>query len=103
MTIAHAVERVSRAELGFQFAQDGAKEAEQELQQLEMMYQEDEFADKTKEIVLERGRRRLERSKRSLAIETDAIANRDQLARCLARMLPSPSAYVDPQFLLDRL
>src|SRR5262245_14761199 len=37
------------------------------------------------------------------AIEADAFANRDQLMRRLARMLPSPSAYVNPQFLLDRL
>lgn len=67
-------ERINRAELSFQWSQDNAREAQQELEQLEMMYKEDEFADKTKEIVLERGKRRLERSQRSLAIETEAIA-----------------------------
>lgn len=66
-------ERVERAELGLAFGQDSVKEAEQELEQLEIMYKDDQFADKTKEIVLERGRRRLERSKKSLAIESAAI------------------------------
>lgn len=67
-------ERINRAELGFQYATDSAREAQQELEQLEMMYKEDEFADKTKEIVLERGKRRMERAKRSLEIETESIA-----------------------------
>jgi hypothetical protein len=67
-------ERIERAELGFAYSQDSVKEAEQELEQLERMYKDDQFADQTKEIVLERGRRRLERSKKSLAIETGAIA-----------------------------
>lgn len=67
-------ERIERAELSFSFSQDSVKEAEQELEQLEKMYKDDQFADQTKEIVLERGRRRLERSKKSLAIETAAIA-----------------------------
>ena len=65
-------ERLNRAELGLQMQQDGAREAGEELAQLEMMYKEDQFADKTKEIVLERGRRRLERARRSLEIETGA-------------------------------
>lgn len=67
-------ERIDRAELGFAMSQDSVKEAEQELEQLELMYKDDQFADKTKEIVLERGRRRMERSKKSLAIETASIA-----------------------------
>jgi hypothetical protein len=67
-------ERIERAELGLAFGQDSVKEAEQELEQLEIMYKDDQFADKTKEIVLERGRRRLERTKKSLAIESGAIA-----------------------------
>lgn len=67
-------ERIERADLGLAFAQDGLKEAEQELEQLEKMYKDDQFADMTKEIVLERGRRRLERSRKSLQIETAAVA-----------------------------
>lgn len=67
-------ERIERADLGLAFAQDSFKEAEQELEQLEKMYKDDQFADMTKEIVLERGRRRLERSRKSLQIETAAIA-----------------------------
>ena len=43
-------------------------EAQQELEQLELMYSEEEFADQTKEIVLERGRRRLERTQRDLEL-----------------------------------
>ncbi len=66
-------ERIERADLGLAFAQDGLKEAEQELEQLEKMYKDDQFADMTKEIVLERGRRRLERSRKGLQIETAAV------------------------------
>lgn len=67
-------ERLDRADLSLQWSRDSALEARQELEQLEGMYKEDEFADETKEIVLERGRRRLERAQRSLALEDRAIA-----------------------------
>ncbi|MBU0616414.1 MAG: hypothetical protein KKI02_01720 [Planctomycetes bacterium] len=55
-------------ELGLRGAEDRYQEAQEELEQLELMYNEDEFADQTKEIVLERGRRRLQRSQRDLEL-----------------------------------
>ncbi|HNQ22702.1 MAG TPA: hypothetical protein PKK06_06375 [Phycisphaerae bacterium] len=58
--------RVDWAKLGLQRAEDGTKEAEEELHQLELMYAAEDFADQTKEIVLERGRRRLERARADL-------------------------------------
>lgn len=61
-------DRIARGELGLQWSRDSVLEAEQELHQLELMYSEDQLADKTKEIVLERGRRRLERSRRNLEL-----------------------------------
>jgi hypothetical protein len=63
-----APSRIAHAELSLQRATDNATEAEEELQQLEAMYNEDEFADQTKEIVLERARRRLERTRRDLEL-----------------------------------
>ena len=60
--------QMERAELNLQYAEDGFVEAKEELEQLELMYKDEEFADKTREIVLERGRRRLERSQRDLDI-----------------------------------
>jgi len=60
--------RLQRAELSLQGSKDGVTEAEEELQQLELMYGEEDFADQTKEIVLERQKRRLQRSKRNLEI-----------------------------------
>jgi len=60
--------RLAWNELSLQGAEDGAREAQEEIEQLEKMYADDEFADQTKEIVLERGRRRLQRSLRDLAL-----------------------------------
>ncbi len=61
-----APNRIARSELGLQMTEDGFHEAEEELDQLDLMYSEDQFADKTKEIVIDRARRRLERSQRDL-------------------------------------
>jgi len=51
-----------------------AEEAKAELGELEAMYQADEFAKLTKELVLQRGRRRLEVSQRRLQARTDKLA-----------------------------
>lgn len=56
--------RIAWSELRLQQGQDRLMEDREELQQLEQMYSSDDFADGTKEIVLERGRRRLERSEK---------------------------------------
>ncbi len=45
-----------------------AEEAKEELAELEAMYQADEFAASTKEIVVKRGRRQLEMAERNLAV-----------------------------------
>ena len=60
--------RLEWAALGLTRAEDRFKEAKEELEQLELMYAEDDFADGTKEIVLDRGRRRLERSAKDLEL-----------------------------------
>ena len=66
-----APSRIEWSRLGLLRAEDGVKEAEEELTQLQLMYAEEDFADQTKEIVLERGRRRLERSRRDLELRTE--------------------------------
>jgi len=63
-----APKRVARAELDLQRAEDRHLEAREELQQLELMYKDEQFADQTKEIVIERARRRLARSTRDLEL-----------------------------------
>jgi hypothetical protein len=63
--------RIARSELNLAWGQDGLLEAQEELQQLELMYNEEEFADKTKEIVIDRARRRLERTQRDLELRRD--------------------------------
>ena len=69
-----SVTRTARAELDLQRSEDSYQEAQEELAQLEIMYAEEDFADKTKEIVLQRGKRRLERSKRNLEIRRPEVA-----------------------------
>jgi hypothetical protein len=73
-----APNRIAWAELGLQRAEDRFQEDQEELDQLELMYSEDEFADKTKEIVIDRARRRLERSQRDLELrrsDYDTLVN----------------------------
>lgn len=60
--------RVEQAQLNLIRATDSLKEAEEELQQLQMMYSEEDLADKTAEIVIRRGQRRIERARQSLDI-----------------------------------
>jgi hypothetical protein len=62
--------RLAKARLDLQRAVDGVAESEEELEQLEIMYSEDDLGDKTKEIVLQRGRRRLSRAQENLRIQT---------------------------------
>ena len=71
----NAPQRIEEARLALHRAEDWVKEAEEELAQLEMMYAEEDLADKTREIVLERGRRRLERARRELDLQRTALAN----------------------------
>ncbi len=66
--------RIEWSRLALVRAEDRVKENGEELKQLEMMYAEEDFADQTKEIVLERGRRRLERSQRDLELRREDFA-----------------------------
>ena len=69
-----APNRVETARLDLTRSEDRVQDAEEELHQLEIMYGEDDFAEKTKEIVLERGRRRLERSRVSFELQRQRFA-----------------------------
>lgn len=70
--------KLDKARLELQRAEDSLDESKEELAQLEMMYQEHDIADRTKEIVLRRGKRRVERSEAALALERREM---DQLER----------------------
>lgn len=66
----HTAVRLERSRLDLQGTRDYVKESEEELAQLEMMYKEADLADKTREIVIQRAQRRLERARKSLEIQT---------------------------------
>jgi hypothetical protein len=61
-------QRLAKAELDLKDAFDYMTENQEEMQQLEQMYEKDDLADKTKEIVLARGKRRLDRAKQRHAL-----------------------------------
>jgi len=74
-----APNRVAKSRLDLTRRQDALAEQQEELAQLEMMYEKEDLADKTREIVLQRGKRRVERAKTELAIserETQALETR---------------------------
>lgn len=64
-----APNRLGKARLDLQQAKDNLDEAKEELDQLEMMYKEENLADKTREIVIRRGKRRLDRAGERLALQ----------------------------------
>lgn len=61
--------RLQKERLDLHDARDSLDDAQEELAQLEMMYGEEDLADKTREIVLRRGQRRLERSRKRLELK----------------------------------
>jgi hypothetical protein len=63
-----APNRLSRKQLELQRARDSATEAQEELRQIEIMYEEQDLEDMTAEFVINRGKRNAERRKRSLQI-----------------------------------
>ena len=67
--------RVAQAQLGLQQANDSFADAKEEMEQLELMYAEQDLADKTKEIVIRRGKRRLEMAERRLALQQKELEN----------------------------
>lgn len=75
--------RIEETHLDLTRAEDRAKESDEELKQLELMYAEEDFADQTKEIVLQRGRRNLARSLKALELK------RQKLSILTERTLPT--------------
>jgi hypothetical protein len=74
-----APNRLAKAKLELARRRDALAEQEEELAQLEMMYEQQDLSDKTREIVLARGKRRVERAQEELAIaerETTALESR---------------------------
>lgn len=67
--------RIEQARNNLTMAMDNYQENVEELQQLEMMYEKTDLADKTREIVIARTRRRLERAQRSLELQKKSLEN----------------------------
>jgi len=67
--------RKARAELDLRGARDFATEAAEELRQIEIMYEEQDLADKTAEFVVSRGQRRADRAARRIAIQEAEVAS----------------------------
>ena len=61
--------RIAQSELNLQRMRDNATEAEEELKQIELMYEEQDLEDRTREFVINRGKRNAERVRRTLAIQ----------------------------------
>ena len=77
----HRAIRLEEARLELDRAIGRAADAAAELGELEAMYAEEEFAEKTKELVLTRGRRNLEHAQRGVAIGESKLEKlqRDEL------------------------
>jgi len=63
----------AEAQLKLDQATGRATDAEAELAELESMYEDEEFAEKTKELVLNRGRRSLDHARRGLEIQEQKL------------------------------
>jgi hypothetical protein len=63
-----APNQLARSKLDLARRRDALTEQQEELAQLEMLYEKQDLADKTREIVLQRGKRRVERAQDELAI-----------------------------------
>jgi hypothetical protein len=80
--------QIAKSKLELTRRRDALAEQQEELAQLEMLYEKQDLADKTREIVLQRGKRRVERAQEELAIaERDAATLESQsLPRQRARL-----------------
>ncbi|MFN0206102.1 MAG: hypothetical protein ACKVS6_07275 [Planctomycetota bacterium] len=67
--------RLEQARLSLTMQEDNHRDNIEELQQLELMYEKTDLADKTREIVIARTKRRLERSQRSLELQKKSYEN----------------------------
>jgi hypothetical protein len=80
-----APNRIARAELSFQWAEDNLTDAREELRQLELMYEDDQFADQTKEIVIDRARRRLQRTERDIELRREELKTLKEISLPMER------------------
>ncbi|MBI3818478.1 MAG: hypothetical protein HY286_07300 [Planctomycetes bacterium] len=67
--------RIERGKLGMQQMEDGLQEMREELDQILSMYKDNEIADKTKEIVVRRNQRRLERLTQNAQMQKEEFEN----------------------------
>jgi hypothetical protein len=61
--------KIAKAQLDLQNSRDGLDNSQEELEQLEIMYKEQDLADKTREIVIRRAKRDLERARQRLGLQ----------------------------------
>jgi predicted small secreted protein len=80
--------KLGRAQLSLQSARDMTEEANEELAQLEIMYEEQDLEDRTREFVINRGKRNAERRARMLELETQSLESLEkyELPRELATL-----------------
>jgi HlyD family secretion protein len=63
--------KTAKAQFDLQGAKDNNDNEREELEQLELMYKEQDLADKTREIVIRRAKRALERAQQRLALQQE--------------------------------
>ena len=78
--------KLEKARFALKRTEDGVLESREELEQLEMMYSEEELGDKTREIVIERAKRRLGRAERGLEIQLTELQNLEKETIPLERL-----------------
>jgi len=68
-----APNKLAKARLDLQMARDQNDDAKEELEQLELMYKDQDLADKTREIVIRRTKRQLARTEDHLKLQEDDL------------------------------
>jgi hypothetical protein len=66
--------KIARGQLDVQNSKDSLDNAKEELEQLEIMYKDQDLADKTREIVIRRAKRDLDRAQKRLALQQEDFA-----------------------------
>lgn len=66
--------KVAKAQLDLQNVRDNVDNSQEELEQLEIMYKDQDLADKTREIVIRRAKRDLERARQRLGLQEIELA-----------------------------
>ena len=80
--------KIEQAELSLRGAKDRAREAAEELAQIEMMYEGQDLDDRTAEFVINRGKRNAERAARQIGIQERSLAalSKHEVPREIRRM-----------------